>query len=52
MRPSEPRTTYSTAASSRELSVPANPLRGHLRLTVRTREENEQLLEAVASIAD
>ena len=26
---------------------PANPLRGHLRLTVRTREENERLLEVV-----
>ena len=31
---------------------PANPLRGHVRLTVRTRDENEQLLDAVASIAD
>ena len=28
---------------------PANPLRGHLRLTVRSREENERLLAAVAS---
>jgi threonine-phosphate decarboxylase len=26
---------------------PANPLRGHLRLTVRSRVENERLLEAV-----
>jgi histidinol-phosphate aminotransferase len=29
---------------------PANPLRGHLRLTVRTRAENERLLEAVTAI--
>lgn len=28
---------------------PANPLRGHLRLTVRSRAENERLLEAVRS---
>jgi histidinol-phosphate/aromatic aminotransferase/cobyric acid decarboxylase-like protein len=28
---------------------PANPLRGHLRLTVRSRRENERLLEAVRS---
>ncbi len=28
---------------------PANPLRGHLRLTVRTRAENERLLEVVGS---
>jgi histidinol-phosphate/aromatic aminotransferase/cobyric acid decarboxylase-like protein len=27
---------------------PANPLRGHLRLTVRSRAENERLLEAIA----
>lgn len=26
---------------------PANPLRGHLRLTVRSRQENERLLEAI-----
>ena len=31
---------------------PANPLRGHLRLTVRTREENEQLLEAVSRLTE
>src|SRR4051812_21252838 len=30
---------------------PANPLRGHLRLTVRTRAENERLLEAVNALA-
>lgn len=30
---------------------PANPLRGHLRLTVRSRAENERLLEAVSRIA-
>jgi histidinol-phosphate aminotransferase len=29
---------------------PANPLRGHLRLTVRSRPENERLLEAVRGI--
>jgi histidinol-phosphate aminotransferase len=29
---------------------PANPLRGHLRLTVRTRTENERLLEVVAGL--
>ena len=29
---------------------PANPLRGHLRLTVRSRPENERLLEAVAAL--
>jgi histidinol-phosphate aminotransferase len=29
---------------------PANPLRGHLRLTVRSRSENERLLEVVASV--
>lgn len=29
---------------------PANPLRGHLRLTVRSRRENERLLEAVRSL--
>jgi histidinol-phosphate aminotransferase len=29
---------------------PANPLRGHLRLTVRTRAENERLLDALASL--
>jgi histidinol-phosphate aminotransferase len=29
---------------------PANPLRGHLRLTVRSRQENERLLEAVARL--
>jgi histidinol-phosphate aminotransferase len=28
---------------------PANPLRGHLRLTVRSRSENERLLAAVQS---
>ena len=28
---------------------PANPLRGHLRLTVRSRTENERLLEAIVS---
>ncbi len=28
---------------------PANPLRGHLRLTVRSRTENERLLEVVAT---
>jgi histidinol-phosphate aminotransferase len=28
---------------------PANPLRGHLRLTVRSRTENERLLEVLAS---
>src|SRR5439155_25267914 len=28
---------------------PANPLRGHLRLTVRSRAENERLLEVIAS---
>jgi histidinol-phosphate aminotransferase len=30
---------------------PANPLRGHLRLTVRTRPENERLLGVVAKLA-
>jgi histidinol-phosphate aminotransferase len=30
---------------------PANPLRGHLRLTVRSRQENERLLEVVARLA-
>jgi histidinol-phosphate aminotransferase len=30
---------------------PANPLRGHLRLTVRTRIENERLLEVVAGLS-
>ena len=30
---------------------PANPLRGHLRLTVRTRAENERLLRVVANLA-
>jgi histidinol-phosphate aminotransferase len=30
---------------------PANPLRGHLRLTVRSRPENERLLAAVESLA-
>ncbi len=30
---------------------PANPLRGHLRLTVRSRPENERLLEVVARLA-
>ena len=29
---------------------PANPLRGHLRLTVRSREENERLLEVVRDL--
>lgn len=29
---------------------PANPLRGHLRLTVRSRHENERLLEVVARL--
>jgi histidinol-phosphate aminotransferase len=29
---------------------PANPLRGHLRLTVRSRAENERLLEAIRSL--
>jgi histidinol-phosphate aminotransferase len=29
---------------------PANPLRGHLRLTVRSRGENERLLDAVRSL--
>ncbi len=29
---------------------PANPLRGHLRLTVRSRPENERLLEVVRSL--
>jgi len=29
---------------------PANPLRGHLRLTVRTRPENERLLQVVGSM--
>ncbi len=29
---------------------PANPLRGHLRLTVRSRRENERLLEVVAAL--
>ena len=29
---------------------PANPLRGHLRLTVRTREQNERLLEVLRTI--
>ena len=29
---------------------PANPLRGHLRLTVRSRTENEHLLEVVGSL--
>ena len=29
---------------------PANPLRGHLRLTVRSRSENERLLEVVAGL--
>jgi len=28
---------------------PANPLRGHLRLTVRSRAENERLLEVIAA---
>ena len=30
---------------------PANPLRGHLRLTVRSRAENERLLDVVSGIA-
>ena len=30
---------------------PANPLRGHLRLTVRSRAENERLLEVVERLA-
>jgi histidinol-phosphate aminotransferase len=30
---------------------PANPMRGHLRLTVRSRPENEQLIEAVTGLA-
>lgn len=30
---------------------PANPLRGHLRLTVRTRAENERLLEVVRDLS-
>lgn len=30
---------------------PANPLRGHLRLTVRSRPENERLLEAVERLS-
>jgi histidinol-phosphate/aromatic aminotransferase/cobyric acid decarboxylase-like protein len=30
---------------------PANPLRGHLRLTVRTRVENERLLETIRNLA-
>lgn len=30
---------------------PANPLRGHLRLTVRSRPENERLLECVRKLA-
>ena len=30
---------------------PANPLRGHLRLTVRSRPENERLLDAVERLA-
>lgn len=29
---------------------PANPLRGHLRLTVRSRPENERLLEAIRAL--
>ena len=29
---------------------PANPLRGHLRLTVRSRPENERLLEVVDTL--
>lgn len=29
---------------------PANPLRGHLRLTVRTRSENERVLDAIGTI--
>ncbi len=29
---------------------PANPLRGHLRLTVRSRDENERLIEAVGRL--
>ena len=28
---------------------PANPLRGHLRLTVRSRAENERLLEVITA---
>lgn len=31
---------------------PGNPLRGHLRLTVRTREENERLLEVVSTLTE
>ena len=31
---------------------PANPLRGHLRLTVRSRPENERLLEVVERLRD
>jgi histidinol-phosphate/aromatic aminotransferase/cobyric acid decarboxylase-like protein len=31
---------------------PANPLRGHLRLTVRSREENERLLQVVKSLQE
>ncbi len=29
---------------------PANPLRGHLRLTVRSRDENERLIEVVQQL--
>ena len=29
---------------------PANPLRGHLRLTVRTRAENQRLLDVVSRL--
>lgn len=29
---------------------PANPLRGHLRLTVRSRDENQRMLEAIANL--
>ncbi|HEX9642266.1 MAG TPA: histidinol-phosphate transaminase, partial [Candidatus Krumholzibacteria bacterium] len=30
---------------------PANPLRAHLRLTIRSRPENERLLAAVGALA-
>ena len=31
---------------------PANPLRGHLRVTVRTRSENERLLDVIGAIGE
>ncbi len=48
--PSAPLTRCSTAGIVPRTFGPANPLRGHLRLTVRTRADNERLLRVVAGI--